>query len=120
MKFKRLMMCNLLVGLFIFNRAISQPAADTLIHLRDAIQLGEQRYHLLQAHKYEAEAGKKNIALAEYTKRPAIDLSYQANLGTANNLAGIFYPSGILPMTGPPSIDNNYKPATGSAASLIL
>src|SRR5258708_31332358 len=51
---------------------------------------------------------------------PTIDASYQANLSTANNLTGQFYPSGILSMTGPPSINNNYSPATGSAASILL
>ena len=120
MKFIRLMMYHLLVALFLFSKAFSQPAPDTLIHLRDAIQLAEQRYHLLQARKYEAEAAQQNIALAEYSRKPTIDASYQANIGTANNLTGIFYPVGILPMTGPPSAGNNYKPATGSAASLLL
>src|SRR5258708_40038911 len=51
---------------------------------------------------------------------PTIDASYQANLSTANNLTGQFYPSGILSMTGPPSASNHYSPATGSAASVLL
>src|SRR5258708_39105375 len=51
---------------------------------------------------------------------PTIDASYQANLSTANNLTGQFYPYGILSMTGPPSTSNNYSPATGSAASILL
>jgi outer membrane protein len=119
MKCRRLMMYHLLVALFFFTNAISQPA-DTLIHLKDAVQLAEQRYHLLQANKYETEAAQKNIALAKYGRKPTIDASYQANLGTANNLTGLFYPGGILPMTGPPSTANNYHPATGSAASLLL
>ncbi len=112
-------MYHLMVALFLFTKATSQPV-DTLIHLRDAIQLAEQRYHLLQARKYEAEAAQQNIALAEYSRKPTIDASYQANIGTANNLTGIFYPVGILPMTGPPSAGNNYRPAIGSAASLLL
>lgn len=119
MKFRRVMY-NLLAALFFFTRAIAQPASDTLIHLKDAVQLAEQRYHTLQASKYEAEAAQKNIALAEYSRKPTIDISYNVNIGTANNLTGIFYPSGILPVTGPPSTSNNYKPATGSAASLLL
>src|SRR5207253_6925520 len=39
---------------------------------------------------------------------------------TANNLTGMFYPNGILPISGPPSSSNDYNPATGSAASLLL
>jgi len=120
MRYKYPGSCKLLFFLFIYNHATAQLPTDTLIKLKDAVLLGEQRYHLLQARRYEAEAAQKNIALAEYSRKPTIDLSYQANIGTANNLTGIFYPSGILPMTGPPSTSNNYKPATGSAASLLL
>lgn len=95
-------------------------AQDTLIHLKDALQLAEQRYHLLQSKKSEAEAAVRNTSVVKYSGVPSLDISYQAGIGTANNLTGIFYPSGILPMTGPPSITNSYSPATGSAASLLL
>lgn len=110
-----------LLGLvFISVIAHAQTPVDTLIGLKSAVQMAEQRYHLLQADKYEAEAAQKNIALAKYARKPTIDASYQANIGTANNLTGLFYPGGIIPMTGPPSTANNYQPATGSAASLLL
>src|SRR5215210_965532 len=99
--------------LLLYSKSGAQQSTDTLLHLKGAGQLAEQHYHLLQARKYEAEAAQQNIALAEYSRKPSIDASYHANIGTANNLTGIFYPVGILPMTGPPSISNNYKPATG-------
>ena len=106
--------------LLLYSKSGAQQSTDTLLYLKGAVQLAEQHYHLLQAHRYEVEAAQQNIVLAEYSRKPTIDASYQANIGTANNLTGIFYPVGILPMTGPPSAGNNYKPATGSAASLLL
>ncbi len=106
--------------LFFCCEAIAQSPTDTLIQLKDALQLGEQRYHLLQAHKYEAEAAAKNVDVIKYSRLPAIDATYQAGFGTSNNLTGIFYPNGVLPITGPPSLSNNYNPATGSAASILL
>jgi outer membrane protein TolC len=120
MFYKYLKIYKLLFILFLCNVSWAQHRPDTLIKLKDAVQLGSQHYHLLQAGKYEAEAAQKDIAIAEYSRKPTIDISYQANIGTANNLTGIFYPVGILPMTGPPSAGNIYKPATGSAASLLL
>jgi outer membrane protein TolC len=114
---------KLFLAFFIFLFLCSKSRAqniDTLLHLKDAVQLAQQHYHLLQARKYEADAAQQNIALAEYSRKPTIDASYQANIGTANNLTGIFYPVGVLPMTGPPSTGNDYKAATGSAASLLL
>jgi len=116
----KLRISKLLILVFITVSTHAQLPVDTLIKLKSAVQMAEQRYHLLQADKYETEAAQKNIALAKYGRKPTIDASYQANLGTANNLTGLFYPEGILPMTGPPSTANNYHPATGSAASLLL
>src|SRR5215204_467534 len=111
---------TMVIALVFYGNVIAQLPSDTLIRLKDAIQLAEQRYHLLKAGKYEADAATKNIDVIKYSKRPAIDATYQAGFGTANNLTGIFYPNGVLPMTGPPSANNNYQPATGSAAGVLL
>ena len=111
---------TLVIGFLLSPVLKAQETRDTLIHLKDALLLAEQRYHLLQSKKSEAEAASKNIDAIKYSAVPSLDISYQAGIGTANNLTGIFYPSGILPMTGPPSISNNYTPATGTATSLLL
>jgi outer membrane protein len=107
-------------ALFMCSCIMAQNPVDTSIQLKDAIQLAGQRYHLLQARKYEAEAATKSIGVTKYSRLPSIDASYQTGFATANNLIGVFYPNGLLPMTGPPSFQNNYSPATGSAASLLL
>jgi outer membrane protein TolC len=109
-----------LLALIICCESTAQIPVDTLVRLRDAVQLSEQHYHLLKAGKYEADAAAKNIDVTKHSRLPTIDATYQAGIGTANNLTGIFYPSGILPMTGPPSATNDYTPATGSAASILL
>jgi len=88
--------------------------------MKDAVLLAEQNYHLLKARKYEADAANENVNVVKYSRLPTIDATYQANIATANNLTGMFYPNGILPISGPPSSDNNYSPATGSAASILL
>ena len=111
---------KLFVAIFFCSHTIAQTSTDTLVDLKSAVQLAEQRYHLLKAGKFEADAASKHIDVVKYSRLPTIDATYQAGFGTANNLTGIFYPSGILPMTGPPSSSNNYNPATGSAASILL
>jgi outer membrane protein len=109
----------LTIVLLICGNVIAQ-SLDTLIKLKGAVQLSEQNHHLLKARKYEADAAIKNVDVTKYSRLPAIDATYQAGFGTANNLTGIFYPYGILPMTGPPSSTNSFIPATGSAASILL
>jgi outer membrane protein len=101
-----------------FTQAQSVP--DTLIHLKDLLQLAEQRYPLIKSRRLEIQASQKNTEVVKYSRAPTIDASYQANISTANNLTGQFYPYGIIPMTGPPSNSNIYTPATGSAAALLL
>ena len=93
---------------------------DTLIRLDGALQLVEHNYPLLQARRLEADASMQNVAVAKYSRMPTIDASYQANLSTANNLTGQYYPYDMLSMTGPPSTSNHYSPAAGSAASVLL
>ena len=98
----------------------AQAPRDTLVGLAGALQLAEHNYPLLKARRLEADASAQNVSVAKYSRMPTIDASYQANLSTANNLTGQLYPYGILPMTGPPSAGNNYSPATGSAAAVLL
>ena len=110
----------MLFTLIICSETTAQISTDTLIRMKDAVQLAEEHYHLLKARKYEADAAEKNIDVVKYSRLPTIDASYQANIATANNLTGMFYPNGILPISGPPSANNNYSLATGSAASILL
>jgi outer membrane protein len=112
--------CKFLMGIFFSSSVLAQTSPDTLIHLKGAIKLAGERYHLLKSKKFEADAASKNTDVVKYSRLPAIDATYQAGLGTANNLMGIFYPVGILPMTGPPSSGNNFTPAVGSAAGVLL
>ena len=95
---------------------------DSLHHLNitTALKIAEQNYPLLKAKKYEFEAASRNVDLSKNTILPSLDISYQANLATANNITGQFYPSEMIPMTGPVFTGNNYNPAFGSAASLLL
>jgi outer membrane protein TolC len=120
MHYRNLKVFNLLTALFLLIDVRVYAQADTLIRLPDALRIAEERYHLLKSKKLEAAAAAASIEVTKYSRLPTIDASYQAGLGTANNLTGIFYPNGILPMTGPPSAGNNFSPATGSAASVLL
>lgn len=120
LKYKTLAICILLAVQLFIGKAIAQTLTDTAIQLKDALRLSEERYHLLKSKKLDADAATKYVDVVKYSKLPTIDASYQAGFGTANNLTGIFYPNGILPMTGPPSVSNQYSPATGSAASVLL
>jgi outer membrane protein TolC len=116
-KYRELLACCMAV---ILAGTVVAQTTDTLIDLKGAVQLAAQRYHLLRSVQYELDAANQYIDVVKYSKLPSIDAGYQAGLGTANNLTGIFYPGNLLPISGPPSTGNNYNPATGSAASVLL
>lgn len=99
---------------------VSAQQTDTLIRLKDAVTIGEQRYHLLKAQEYNIEAADGNVNVVKYSRLPSLDISYQAGISTANNLIGTFYPTGILPISGPPTSGNKFEPGTGSAAAVLL
>src|SRR6516225_9211049 len=94
----------------------SARSQDSLhnLSINTAIKLAEANYPLLKSKHYESEAAKRNIDLGKNTLTPSLDISYQANLATANNITGMFYPGEIIPMTGPVFNNNNYNPAIGS------
>lgn len=80
----------------------------------------EQHYPALKSARYQTEALRKTGEIIQTTARPSLDASYQANLATYNNITGLFYPTYVLPISGPPSTSNRFQPVTGSAASLLL
>jgi len=108
------------VFLVIFSYLAHGQNQDSTVSLTNALLLAERNYPLLKSKQHEIEAAKKNIALSKNTLIPSLDLSYQANLATYNNITGMLSPSGILPISGPPSIENKYQPVFGSAAGFLM
>ncbi len=120
MKTKIAFFSSVLLFALMVSHATAQTSPDTLIGIKDAVRLAEQRYHLLKSKQFEAEAAAKNVDVTKYSRMPTLDAGYQANIATANNLTGMYNPTGMMPISGPPSTSNNNTPAVGSAASLLL
>ncbi|MES1221202.1 MAG: TolC family protein [Bacteroidota bacterium] len=96
-------------------------AQDTIpLSLTEVLKIAEINYPKLKARRYELEATKTSIKIQQQTIVPQLDASYQANLATHNNITGMFFPQYVLPISGPPSSENDYSPVTGSAASLLF
>jgi outer membrane protein len=106
--------------LVISSYLVNGQTSDSTVSLNDALLLAQKNYPLLKSKQYETDAAKRNVGLAKNTLIPSLDLSYQANLATYNNITGMLNPSGIFPISGPPSPDNKYQPVFGSAAGLAM
>ena len=94
--------------------------AQTAIPLGEAVQKAAINYPALKAKALQVEALKKNIQVVTNTGLPSLDASYQVNYATYNNITGMAYPTYLVPISGPPSKDNNLAGVFGSATGLLL
>ena len=103
----------LAIGLIIVSNANSQT-------LRDLLKQAESNFPVLKAKAFEVQAGQSNVISAKNESLPTLDASYQVNYATYNNITGMALTQFFMPISGPPSADNTYGGAFGSAASLLL
>ena len=94
--------------------------AQTAIPLGEAVQKAAINYPALKAKALQVEALKKNIQVVTNTGLPSFDASYQVFYATYNNITGMAYPTYLVPISGPPSKDNNLAGVFGSATGLLL
>jgi outer membrane protein TolC len=88
--------------------------------LPDLLKLAESNYPLLKAKRLEVQARKDQVAYARSTALPSLDASYQVNYATYNNITGMASGQSFVPISGPPSADNEYEGVFGTAGGLLL
>jgi outer membrane protein TolC len=98
-------------------KAVAQQQPVTLSRL---LQLAETSSPLLKSKALDVQAAQKGVNASKSTLVPSLDASYQVNYATYNNITGMAYPQYLVPISGPPSADNNYSGVYGSATSLLL
>ncbi|MGA0560599.1 TolC family protein [Larkinella sp. VNQ87] len=95
---------------------LAQPPSQLRLLVQDYLQ----RSPSLKARQYETAAARQQSRILKTARLPTLDATAQANVATYNNLTGMFYPTGILPISGPPSTGNNFSPVTGTALGGLL
>lgn len=100
-----------------FCRAQAPP---TNYSLAQALTVAAAQYPSLQASQRETQAAQRQVTIARNTLLPELNVAYQANVATYNNITGLFYPQYVLPISGPPSLANRNQAVVGSAASALL
>lgn len=88
--------------------------------LSDWLALAEKNHPAILAKQARAEALRLDQTLQKNTLLPSLDLAYQANYATFNNITGMNFPALLLPISGPPSNGNDFGGVFGSAASLLF
>src|SRR6185437_13877399 len=82
--------------------------------LDQAIQFGIDHYPSVRASLARVSAAKSGIDLTRTAYLPRVDIGYQANNATFNNLSGVFFANPFtLPITGPDLARKSYSGAWG-------
>lgn len=61
-----------------------------------------------------------HVSFAKSTALPSLDAAYQVNYATHNNITGMAMSAGFVPISGPPSAENDYAAVFGSVGGLLL
>jgi outer membrane protein len=108
--------------LIIFYLSICQTASSQPINLsiKEVLQKVQTNLPQLDVFRQQAKATEQNIALAKNTLMPDLNAGYQINMATYNNITGMSYPGFLLPISGPPSLNNKMNFVPGSALGALI
>lgn len=109
-----------LCTVFLFFILSIEVHAQQQLSLKDVPALVQANLPQLNAAKANVEASKSLIYIEKRGLMPDLTVAYQANLATFNNISGMSYPGLILPISGPPSANNDINFIPGSAATAFL
>jgi outer membrane protein len=112
-------LCALWIGFFTLFASFASYS-QTQIALKDIPALVKDNLPHLNAKKSEIDAIKNLISYEKRSLMPELTVAYQANVATFNNITGMSYPGLIMPISGPPSLNNDINFVPGSAATAFL
>src|SRR5215217_542900 len=94
---------------------------DSVVTLRQALQIAEVNFPQLLAQKQQVASAQNKVGLAKNDALPRLDIHLQGNYATANNSYGLFYPQlSLPPISGPVNETNTYQGSFGSAAGILF
>jgi outer membrane protein TolC len=107
-----------IVSLYLYQPSFGQN--DGNLSLQQILYMGESNYPLIKSKIFETAAATKAVDISRQTFIPSLDASWQIGYATHNNISGMVFPQYVMPISGPPSSENNLSGVFGSAGSLLL
>src|SRR5205809_3436713 len=100
--------------------AAAQPAASGPLSLNDAIQLALKNYPAIRESRARSDAAQEGIAVAQTAYLPRLDMLWQQNRATRNNIFGLLLPQGIVPPISGPVLGTQSSDSVWSSAGGAL
>jgi outer membrane protein TolC len=103
-------------------RATAQPAPSGPLTLNDAIQLALKNYPAIKESRARAVAAEAQVSVVRTAYLPRLDMYWQENRATTNNVFGLLFPQNtIFSMTGPVLGTRSLADSVwGSAGAVLL
>ena len=111
---------NPMFVLLAFLLSTSFATAQNNLSIKAVLEQVEHNLPRLEALRQQVKATEQNITLAKNAFVPDINAGYQMNMATFNNITGMSYPGFLLPISGPPSVDNKLNFVPGSALGALV
>jgi outer membrane protein TolC len=100
---------------------LAQTAAPPALTLPDAVQLALKNYPAIRESRARARAAEQGIDIARTAYLPRLDMVWQVNRGTHNNVFGLLLPQAVVPsISGPVLGTRSSDSVWGSAAGVLL
>jgi outer membrane protein TolC len=110
-----------LIFLSLFSDAgLAQNRSQRTLNFERAVELALKNYPAIRAAQAQRQAAEAGVDLARTTYLPRVDMTWQQNRATRNNVFGLLLPQGGIPGISGPAIDSSSSSAWGSAGGLLL
>src|SRR3989441_2603572 len=102
--------------------AAAQGPGSSPLTLKDAIQLALKNYPAIQESRARAQAAEEGIGVARTAYLPRLDMMWQENRATTNNIFGLLLPQSVVPSISGPVLGTRSvgDSVWGSAAGVLL
>ncbi|HJZ78328.1 MAG TPA: TolC family protein [Vicinamibacterales bacterium] len=112
---------TVLAGLVNPARVTAQSAPPDSLTIDEAIQAALKNYPAIKEQRARAQAAEETIGVARTAYLPRLDMVWQENRATTNNVFGLLLPQSIIPpISGPVLGTKSYDSVWGSAAGVLL
>jgi len=104
------------------SHAFGQPAPPGRLSLSNAIDLALKNYPAIKESRARAQAAEEGIGVARTAYLPRLDMVWQENRATTNNVFGLLLPQQIVPSISGPVLGTRSlgDSVWGSAAGVLL
>jgi outer membrane protein len=113
---------TVLAGVLTPSSIWGQTAASDALSLDDAVQLALKNYPAIKESRARAQAAEEGVSIARTAYLPRLDLVWQENRATTNNVFGLLLPQSVVPAISGPVLGTRSlsESVWGSAAGVLL